>query len=229
MRRTALLVVACVAVTALGSGCATGTASPNDTLSAYAKAVREGRVEEAYALLSVETRRSVTLEQFRKLVLESKADMEEIAKALSRPSSDPVVSAVVTTTTGDEVVLFYEHGKWRVDGASVDLYGQSTPKQAVRAFLRAYERRRWDILLRLVPDAKKTPDPKLPPLDEAKLKAAWEGPEKEDMDRIAQALRAALADATIEETGDRAAMPYGTGAALLLVREHGLWKIEDFE
>lgn len=214
---------------AVTAGCASGAAGPNDTLSAYAKAVREGRVEDAYALLSTDTRRGISLEQFRRIMTESATDMAELAKGLSRPGSDPVVTAVITTTSGDEVVLFFEHGRWRVDGASIDLYGQATPLQAVRAFVRAYERRRWDILMRFVPDAKKLPDPKLPPLDEEKLKAAWEGPDKEDMDRITQALRAALADATLEETGDRAAMPYGSGASLLLVREHGLWKIEDFE
>ena len=39
---------------------------------------------------------------------------------------------------------------------------------------------------------------------------------------------ASLPAATIEETGERATMPYGAGT-MQLVREHGLWKIEDFD
>lgn len=42
-------------------------------------------------------------------------------------------------------------------------------------------------------------------------------------------MRAALSQSSIEETNDRAALPYGAGGTLLLVREHGLWKIESFD
>lgn len=202
---------------------------PNETLRAYAKAVREQRVEDAYALLSTEARRGLSLEAFRRMVLESRADMEEMADALARPATDPIVTATVTTPQGDEVVLFYEHGQWRVDGASVDLYGQATPRQAVKAFLRAFDRRRYDILMRFVPDAKKVADERYPALDETRLRESWEGPQKEEMQRLTQSMRAALSQSSIEETNDRAALPYGAGGTLLLVREHGLWKIESFD
>jgi hypothetical protein len=61
-----------------------------------------------------------------------------------------------------------------------------------------------------------------------KLRGAWEGPQKDEMLRIAQALRAALPTATIEETGDVASMSYGSGATVSFVRERGAWKIRDF-
>jgi hypothetical protein len=47
------------------------------------------------------------------------------------------------------------------------------------------------------------------------------------MEQILAALKQALPNASIEETGERAALPYGAGT-LQLVREHGLWKIENF-
>ena len=47
-------------------------------------------------------------------------------------------------------------------------------------------------------------------------------------DRIA-ALRAALPTANIEQAGDRATMAYGSGGTVLLVREHGGWRIDDFD
>jgi hypothetical protein len=214
----------------LALGCSSGVQQgPNDTLRAYAQAIQGRRIEEAYALLSTDARRSLSLEAFRKLVLESPADADELAQSLARPTSDPIVTATVTTPQGDELTLVYEHGRWRLDGDSVDVYSQGTPRQAIRSFLRAFERKRYDILMRFVPDAKKAADDRHPALDEAKLRESWEGPQKEEFDRITQGIRAALPQSTIEETNERAAMPYGANGTITLVREHGLWKIELFD
>lgn len=218
-----------IAAAALASapGCAPPK-TPSDTLRAYAQAVEENKLEQAYALLSTDAKRSLSLEAFRRMVRESPADAKELARALARPSSDPIVTATATTANGDEITLVFEHGVWRVDGQSIDLYGQATPKQAVKAFLRAFERKRYDILMRFVPDAKKG-DGTLPPLDEARLRESWEGPQKDDMRRVTQGVAAALASQTIEESADHAALPYGGSGTLTLLREHGVWKIEKFE
>jgi len=61
-----------------------------------------------------------------------------------------------------------------------------------------------------------------------KIRAAWEGPQKEQINRIVQAIKTALPTAQIEETGDSAAMSYGAGGTVAFVREHGVWKIRDF-
>ncbi len=219
-----------VLASALAAGCSSGVQQgPSAVLQSYARAIRERRVEEAYAMLSTEARRSLSLDAFRRMVLENPADAEELASALARPAADPVLTATVTTAQGDELVLVYEHGRWRIDGETVDFYGQSTPKQAVRSFLRAFERKRFDVLMRFVPDTKKIADERFPALDEARLKESWEGPQREEMERICQGIKAALPQATFEEYSDRASMGYGSGGTLQLVREHGLWKIENFD
>lgn len=224
------LTIALLTISLATAACGSSTQQgPNDTLRAYAKALRERRVEDAYALLATDARRSIPLEAFRRMVLESPADMDEIASALSRPATDPIVTATVTTPAGDEVVLVFEHGRWRVDGLSLDLYGQATPRQAIRAFLRAFDRKRYDLMMRFVPDAKRVEQSGIPALDEERLKASWEGPQKDEMARITMGIKAALGEATIEETNDRATMSYGAGGTLSLVREHGAWKIEDFD
>ena len=41
---------------------------------------------------------------------------------------------------------------------------------------------------------------------------------------MVSALKQALPTATIEETGERATMPYGAGT-MQLVREHGKWSV----
>jgi hypothetical protein len=220
---------------------------PSDTLRAYAQALEQGRVDDAYRLLSDEAKRSMSLEAFRRAVKENPQDAVEIAQALARPASDPVITATITVPNGDELLLLYEGGKWRIDAAAVDLYGQSTPRQALLGFLRAFERHRYDVVLRYVPEAEKEGitnaieeggaaenKPATPKAQGAvqltpeKLRTAWEGPQKEQINRIVQAIRTALPNAQIEETGDSASMAYGAGGTVAFIREHGVWKIKDF-
>jgi hypothetical protein len=210
----------------LALGCAAGTPAPktpNETLRAYAAALEQGRVEDAYAMLSDEAKRDTSLEAFRRMVKESPGEVREIARALARPASPPLVTATISTPGGESLLMTYESGQWKVDGSAIDLYAQTTPRLAVTAFVRAFERRRWDVLMRFVPDSKK------PGLDPKRLKEAWEGAQKQEMDRLVQAVKSALPTASFEEVGDRATMPFGAVGTVQLVREHGAWKIEDFD
>jgi hypothetical protein len=271
---------------------------PSASLRTYADALADNRADDAYRLLSDDAKRSISLDAFRRMVKESREDMLEIARTLRRSASDPVVTATVQTPDGEELTLVYEAGSWRVDGTGIERYGQSTPRQALLGFLRAFERKRYDIIMRYVPDkerqgaaelgwglpskaapaavpqvspapgatatgsgaaaapsaepsagaptampkpgssaepaatgsgAKATAEsaPDLSGLTPEKLRQAWEGDQKEYISRIVQAIKSAMPTASIEETQDRAAMPYGAGGTVLFVREHGLWKIED--
>jgi hypothetical protein len=248
---------------------------PSASLRAYADALSEGRAEDAYRLLSDDAKRSISLEAFRRMVKENRDDALEIARALRRSASDPVVTASVQTPEGEELTLVYEGGSWRVDGTAIDRYGQSTPRQALLGFLRAFERKRYDVIMRYVPAKELEGEadaawggaspagssapagssgagaPKAPGgapnagagsakdtkstgasgsgLTADKLRAAWEGDQREYITRIVQAIKAAMPTSTIEETQDRAAMPYGAGGTVSFVRENGLWKIENLQ
>jgi hypothetical protein len=221
--RPCIAVPAWLLVAGLASGCIGLRADdPESVLHAYAHALEEGRAEDAYRMLSEDARRTVSLEAFRRMVHDSGDDVREIGQALSRPTSPPVVTASVTAPSGEEVDLVLERGTWKVEATAIDLYAQDSPRHAVQGFVRALERKRYDMILRYVPDAHKEG------LDAAKLKSAWEGNDKEEMDQVLAALKQSLPNAAIEETGESAQMPYGAGT-LKLVREHGLWKIEDFD
>ncbi|HHH31048.1 MAG TPA: hypothetical protein ENK57_22255 [Polyangiaceae bacterium] len=223
------------------SGCGVrgeGPESPGDTLRAYSKALSEGRADDAYRLLSNEAKRSISLEAFRRMVKDNPEDVADIARALGRPGSDPVVTATVTAPGGEQLELVYEGGRWTIDGTGIDRYGQSTPRQALTGFLRAFERNRFDILMRYVPDAEREGRAEAlwggegegsSGLTADKLKEAWTGEQKEYIAGIVQAIRSALPTARIEQTDDRAAMPYGAGGTVLFIRENGLWKIEDLK
>jgi hypothetical protein len=195
---------------------------PQSVLRAYARALEDGRADDAYRLLTDEARRGISVEAFRRLVVDDPEGVREIGRSLERPTAAPQVVATVTSQSGQELTLVLEDGRWRVDGATIDLYAQDTPRHAIQGFVRAIERKRYDVVLHYVPDSHREG------LDAVKLKAAWEGHEKEEIGQVVSALKQALPGALIEETGDRAAMTYGAGT-LQLVREHGLWKIENFD
>jgi hypothetical protein len=253
------------------AGCSAGVPdAPSATLRAYARALEDKRVEDAYALLSDEAKRGIPLDSFRRMVLENPADVLEVAAALARPSGKPVIRSTVTLPGGEELVLVLEGNTWRVDAAAIDLYSQRTPRQALVGFLRAIERKRYDVVLRFVPDQEReglpiaplqpksegpagpptpgsgpptdpatpapTPSPDSAPggldtegaLTAERLKEEFEGPQKDEALRVLEAIRAALPSATIEETGDEAAMSYGSGGTVSFIRERGVWKIRDF-
>lgn len=221
MRSAAKLVTACLA--AALAACATPRAEdPHSVLRAYSRALEEGRAEDAYRMLSEEARRGISLEAFRRMVKDNPEEVREIARALSRPTATPVVTATVTSANGQELELVLENGKWKVEATAIDLYAQDTPRRAIQGFIRAVERKRYDVVLKYVPDAHREG------LDAAKLKSAWEGHDKDEIEQVVAGLKQALPSATIEETGDRATMAYSQGT-MQLVRERGLWKIEDFD
>ncbi len=207
------------------AACAAGQhpdGDPQSILRVYARALEDGRADDAYRLLSDEARRGISIEAFRRMVTDDPDGVREIGRSLERPTAPPVVSASVTTAGGQELDLVLEGGKWRIDGASIDLYAQDTPRRAIQGFVRAMERKRYDVIMQYVPDSHREG------LDAAKLKTAWEGPERDEIAQVVAALKQALPGSEIEETGDRATMSYGAGT-IQLVREHGLWKIENFD
>ncbi len=171
MRHRSLLACALV-LTGPAAGCGAGQhpgGDPQSALHAYAHALEEGRAEDAYRLLSDEARRGISLEAFRRMVKDDREGVREIGRALERPTAPPLVTATVTSPSGQELHLVLEDGRWRVDATAIDLYAQDTPRHAIQGFVRAVERRRYDVVMRYVPEAHKEG------LDASKLKTAWGG------------------------------------------------------
>jgi hypothetical protein len=90
----------------------------------------------------------------------------------------------------------------------------------LRSFVRALEQRRYDVVLRLCPTARRAG------LSIDVLRAYWEGEHQVENAQLLARLRASLG-APIVETGDEARLPYGAGSEVRLVREDGIWKVED--
>jgi hypothetical protein len=215
-----------LAVLPLVVACATGSnaGSPEATLAAYSHAVQRGELGEAYDLLSEDAKKTIPFVQFKRIIQENPEQAQELIRALDRPQSGPArVTAKVTGADGEPLLLVFENGAWRVDGSAIDLYSQATPESAALAFVRGVENKRYDLLLRFVPDGQREG------LNEGTLRAAWDGEQKQDMARLIEALKAALPGARFEIVGERATLAYGAGGTIELVREHGVWKVEELK
>jgi hypothetical protein len=211
-----------VALAPLACAPARDPGNPREALVTYAQALQAGQARQAYDLLSDDAKKGIPFDAFERMLKENPEEAKSVAGSLLRPSGTPQVTATVTSPDGKTLLLRLEGGKWRIDRSAIDLYAQDTPESALRAFVRAFENKRYDVLLRFVPDDKREG------LDAARLKTAFEGEQKEEVERLTQALRAALPSATIENLGERATMSYGAGGTVELLREHGVWKIEEF-
>lgn len=194
--------------------------TPESTVSAFASAMRDGRIDDAYGLMSESYRQRVSLEQFRQYFADYPAEVQQTARALSSQRGRTEEEARVEYGEGENLRLVRERGDWRVATDVVDFYDQSTPRAALRSFVRAMERRRYDVVLAMIPEADRegmTPE---------RMRQTWEGEGREEVERLLANLRAAL-DNPIEEVGDRATMAYGDRFRVQFVRESGDWRIED--
>lgn len=210
-----------VAAVSIGCMAGKGYQPPQTALRQYAVALSEGRIEDAHALLSSDARTRLSLDDFRRMVASNPSEISDITAQLLDPDSVTEITAEVQGPEGSTLHLVYEQNAWRISASTLDLYAQHTPQLAISSFLRAYENRRYDILLEFVPDEQRLE------LTGEQLKQAWEGEQKLQIERLTQALKASLPDLKVEVIGPRATVGYGAGGTVELVNEHGLWKIED--
>ena len=215
-------VLALLSMAALLTGCPGMDvgATPESTVSALSAALREGRVDDAYGLMSESYRRRVSRNEFARYFREYPVELQQTARALSRREDRAEQEAVVEYGDGETLRLVRERGDWRVATDVVDFYDQSTPRSALRSFVRAMERRRYDVVLALVPEADREG------MTDGRMREAWEGEGREEVERLLSNLRASLEN-PIEEVGDRATMTYGDRFRVQFVREEGVWRIED--
>jgi hypothetical protein len=204
------------------SGCAHHAGGPDDTLAAFGGAVERRDYDTAYALTSADFHKRVPLAAFRAQLDAGGAETQATGRQLREDARRRPLRIEVAAELADTLILLYEGGGWRVDGAPLDPWSQRTPRAALRTFIRALERRRYDVVLRLVPGRYRAG------VSAEALRDYWEGGErKDDNAQLLGRLRAAAGSATIVEVGDEAHMPYAAGGEVHFVREDSAWKIED--
>jgi len=150
----ALLVLAAVCMLSFGTGCGSsiGKAPPAQTgVAALVKALQGDDPRAAYALLSKQTRKHVSLEEF---IVQWKAHPEErkwqaarLAEALEGVP-DVGERAAVTYPDGKSVTLEREGARWRLDAALVSRVRAAKPRDAIRMFADAIRARDLEAVLR---------------------------------------------------------------------------------
>lgn len=219
------LTLACVFVVNAAYGCAThpdGPASPEATVTAFARALNEGNLAAAYACMSDDYRSHVSFEAWQKLMEENSQEVIEISNSLTHVRGPAHVRAEFDHEAERDLVLIQQGGKWFVETDVARVYDQSTPRAALRAFVRAVEHKRYDVVLRLVPNADKEG------MTTATLEQAWSGAGRDEIARVVGNLKDHL-DAPIEIVGSHATLPYGERMRVQFLREDGVWKIENPE
>lgn len=206
-------------VTAL-TACRAGDPRPEPVLAAYLGAIAAGRLDDAYALLSSEYKRTHDRAAFeRSLTL---ADRQAASDKLR--SARVVPTAEVELPEGDRVPLVLERGEWRFQRDPLDFYPQRTPEESLRSFIRAVENRRYDVCLRFVPLRYRTT------LTTDRLRERWEGEKRKEMNDQLAAARARLGEPfELDSTGDTARLTVGERKQARLVREDGVWKVDALE
>lgn len=210
-----------IALAAL-AGCGAAPTGPEASLRELAAAMRRGDAAASHALMSARYRERVSLAELERLFREQPEEILATAAALEQPLAIEE-EARAEVGPGETILLERVEGRWRVVSDVLDYYGRGTPRETVRSFVRAIEHRRYDVVLALLPAAERER------LSEEGLRAQWEGPGREEVERLVSALREGLDAGPIQETGDRAVMPYGDRFRVVLVREAGLWCVEDPE
>jgi hypothetical protein len=205
------------------TGCpapATTANKPEVVLAVYADAVQAGNYDKAYALMSVAYRKRYDRKEFLRMMQENPAEAKSAALQLRAKTQQVDVEAKVEYGDSESLRMVVESGAWKVATDLLDFYSQRTPSEALRSFVRALERRRYDIVLRFVPS--KWADS----MTVDKLRREWEGDKKEEVTQLIKNLKANLS-APIHQTGNTATMPYGEKNEVRFVLEDGAWKVED--
>jgi hypothetical protein len=196
--------------------------TPEETLVAFARALNSGKLEDAYALMSNDYRARVSLSQFKRQLNENPQETLEVSNSLSHVRTKAQEQALVRYDDDEQLELHRDGERWYIATNVVDFYDQSTPRAALRSFVRAMERKRYDVVMRLIPDADKEG------ITTDRMEQSWGGEEREQVERMLSSLRESL-EAPIEVIGNRATMPYGQNMRVQFVREGADWKIEDPE
>ena len=216
-----LAVAGLVAVT-LFAACAHPQHGPAEALADFGAAVDRKDYTAAYALMTADYRRRVPLVDFRQQLEAGGADVQAIGRRLKAEAARTPLQIEVDVDLGERLTLVLEAGQWRVAAQPFDLYAQGTPRAALRSFIRAVAQRRFDVVLRLVPNRYRIG------VSEEKLRDYWEGERGAENQTLLGNLRQNV-NAPIVETGEEARMPYGDASEVRFVREDGLWKIEDVD
>jgi hypothetical protein len=218
---TVLATVVVVAVLGIAASCVHGT-GPDQTLDRYGLALKNRDFATAYEFMSASFRAKVTRDDYVRTIRDNSREVAETADRLRGKKGSMEVSAEFEYGLGDTMRLIQEDGQWKIASYPLGFYDQSTPKAALRSFIRAYRLERWDVMLRFVPNAYREK------MNATKMQAQFTGPSREQMENLVNTLEANV-DEPITERGNDARMSYGDRYTVQFLKEDGAWKLKDLD
>ena len=211
----------CLALVASTSAC-TRSKGPSQTLDKYGRSLKNHDFGSAYDLMSSGFRGKVSREDYVRMMRDNPREVDETAERLRGKRGSMEVSAEFEYGLGDTMRLVQEDGRWKISTNPLGFYDQSSPKAALRSFIRAYRLERWDVMLRFVPSTYREK------MDAEKMKAQFTGPSREQMENLVNTLEANV-DEPIVERGNDARMSYGDRFTVQFVKEDSAWKLKDLD
>lgn len=202
------------------AACNGGSAGPTSTLDRYAKALEKKDYDGAYEMMSAGFRAKYSREDFVRMMRDNPQEVRETARRLEQGHRDVEVTAEFRYGLGDTMRLVREGDSWRIASDPVAFYSQSTPREALRSFVRAYRLERWDVMLRFIPEDYRER------MTVEKLREQFQGQHRDEIALMMNMIEANL-DEPIDDKGNEARMPYGERFEVSFVREDGLWRIKD--
>ncbi|HVK89419.1 MAG TPA: hypothetical protein VM513_35090 [Kofleriaceae bacterium] len=195
---------------------------PSQTLDKYGRALKNHDFGAAYDMMSSSFRGKVSREDYVRMMRDNPREVDETAERLRGKRGSMEVSAEFEYGLGDAMRLVQEDGDWRIATNPLGFYDQSSPKAALRSFIRAYRLERWDIMLRFVPNAYREK------MDAEKMKAQFTGPSREQIEQLIIMLENNTDEPIVERNND-ARMSYGERFTVQFVKEDSAWKLKDLD
>ena len=211
-----------LAICAVLLAACSGGKGPSQTLDKYGRALKSHDFGQAYDLMSSSFRGKVSREDYVRMMRDNPREVDETAERLRGKHGSMEVSAEFEYGLGDSMRLVQEGGYWKIATNPMGFYDQSSPKAALRSFIRAYRLERWDVMLKFVPNSYKEK------MDAAKMQQQFTGPSREQMETLITNLEANV-DEPIVERGNDARMSYGERFTVLFVKEDNAWKLKDLD
>jgi hypothetical protein len=200
-------------------GCRHPAPAPADALAAFGGAMERQDWGTAYGLMSATYRARVSRAEFERQLRAAPRENSAAGAELLAHAESWGGRVGVTLDGQEQVELVRESGAWRFDRPPWEPFAQDTPRAALRAFIRAVETERYDVLVELAPARYR------PALTPEKLRRYWQGLGPERTTALLRDLRLA-ADERIVEEGAEAFLGYGQGRQVHFVREDDSWRIE---
>ncbi len=204
-------------------GCPHPKMDARTTARTFYKRLASGKPGQAYDLLDPATSRHVSKQEFEaNLSSKTKADRAMYRKLAADAKLVSSRRLIVRLGNARKLVLEENGSGWKITSNPFAFYPQDTPRKALRSFLAALQHKRYEILMRFVPRTYRRR------MSKKDLVAMFSGKKGQRIRELTEVLIKHL-DAPMEIHGNKATLVYGDGATVTLVREEGVWRIEDIQ